>query len=146
MNESKVYKRRILILGILIISIFLFANYLLLDSVENSYKPTFRKIEIKYKNTKIFIKSKNWGVTDDNQITVISSEDDENFNIDKNKHFIFNGLTPFFYKQKNDTLFLFVRTKGHVPKNFKSNWKVIQTEVNNATMMNLYNDKTYKHY
>ena len=91
------------------------------DYVNETYK--IKPITSDKVNEMIFIKTKNWGLTGDNQITFISPDSNFDFNKkDSNDHYIFIGLEPFFYKQSNDSLILYLRTKVNVPKNFKTKY------------------------
>ncbi len=113
------------------------AVYRFLSKLTDAYAPTYNRVElVSGNNNKLYIKSKSWGVTGDHQITVISTEDEREFEIDSTRQIIFNGLEPFLYKVSNDTLFLTLRQKSKIPDGFNSRWTIIQTEVDNATMMN----------
>lgn len=70
-------------------------------------KGSFRSNElISSKGEHIYVNTINWGVTDDNQISAISSNKNKllNFNDTTN---IIRGLEPFFYTFKNDSLILY---------------------------------------
>ena len=99
--------------------------------------PTFRKVTLTSKDhtTNLYIKAKNWGVTDDNQLTVVSVDSEKEFEADSTKEFIFYGLEPFLYKVKNDSLILLVRQKAIVPVNFTPKWTIIQLEIENSEFM-----------
>ena len=107
-----------------------------LGNLTDASAPTYNRVElVSGNNNKLYIKSKNWGVTGDHQLTVISIEDEREFEIDSTRQIIFNGLEPFLYKVSNDTLFLTLRQKSKIPDGFNSRWTIIQTEVDNPTMM-----------
>lgn len=81
--------------------------FLMFLSCSSTVKDTFNSIElISSKGEYIYINSLNWGVTDDYQITAISSNKkrvkDRTDTIDVAK-----GLEPFFYSFKNDSLKLY---------------------------------------
>ena len=100
-------------------------------------KSTFRQTTLVSKNgkSKLFLKSENWGLTDDNQTTVISTESNKRFKADSTKEFVFNGLEPFLYQVNNDTLFLYLRRKIITPEKFESRWTIIQKEIENPEFM-----------
>lgn len=111
-----------------------------------SLKPSYQTTEIKSKQfpDKLFIKTKNWGLTGDSKITTISSTDNIDFNKKQSDtYYIIEGLDPFFYKQSNDNLILYSMTRITVPKNFKTKWKIILNQVDNPTFTSLYKDKGY---
>ncbi|MBS1507079.1 MAG: hypothetical protein JSS79_10575 [Bacteroidetes bacterium] len=113
------------------------ALYWFLSRLTDAYAPTYNRVElVSVSKDKLYIKSKNWGVTGDHQLTVISTEDEGEFKIDSTKQIIFIGLEPFLYKVSNDTLFLTLRQKSKIPDGFNSRWIIIQREVDNLTMMN----------
>ena len=112
--------------------------YFIADSMFGEIgKSTFRQTTLVSKNGKsnLFLKSKNWGLTDDNQTTVISTETNKEFKADSTKEFVFDGLEPFLYQSKSDTLFLYVQRKVITPKKFKSTWTIIQKEIENPEFM-----------
>jgi len=119
--------------------------YWFLSKLTDANAPTYNRVELVSEDYhKLYIKSKNWGVTGDNQLTMISTEDEREFEIDSTKQIIFNGLEPFLYKVSNDTLFLTLRQRSKIPDGFKSRWTIIQKEVDNQTMMNLMHDPELK--
>ena len=124
-----------IILGLVVIGGLTF--YWFISKLTDAYSPTYNRIElVSTGKQKLFIKTKNWGVTGDHQMTIITTDDQEEFIIDSTKQVIFKGLDPFLYKVSSDTLFLTLRQKSRIPANFKSHWTIIQTEVDNPTMMN----------
>lgn len=119
--------------------------YWFLSKLTDAFSPTYNRVElVSTDNQKLYIKSKNWGVTGDSQVTVITTDDEREFEIDSTRHIIFDGLEPFLYKVSNDTLFLTLRQKSKVPENFNSRWTIIQTEVDNPTIMGLRHDPELK--
>lgn len=78
------------------------------------YDPDVKVIEI-YSRTydeKIYIKKEVRGITGGYSIIVISNSPDHNFEKNKNTDYIYEGLTPFFYKFENGTLNVFVRSES----------------------------------
>ena len=119
--------------------------YWFLNELTDAYAPIYKRVEfVSVDNDKLFIKSKNWGVTGDHQLTIISTEEEREFEIDSTRQIIFNGLEPFLYKVSNDTLFLMLRQKSRIPDGFNSRWTIIQKEVDNPTMMNSMQDPELK--
>lgn len=79
---------------------------LLLNSCVDT-NDTFRSKElVSSKGEKIYINTLSWGVTDDNQYTVVSGDENR---LKEKKDTIggVSGLTPFIYKFSNDTLAVF---------------------------------------
>lgn len=128
-----------------VLSIISLVYFLFEQSVGDFGRPTYRIIPILSQNKKstIYIKTKNWGVTGDHQLTVVSTSPEKEFEPDSTKEMIFKGLEPFLYKSNKDTLFLFVWEKSIIPENVRSKWIVKQTEVDNPKMMNLRNDSSF---
>lgn len=119
--------------------------YWFVSTLTDAFAPTYKRIELSSMNTeKIYIKSKNWGVTGDHQLTVISTDDEREFEIDSTRQIVFEGLTPFLYKVSNDTLFLTVSKTSEIPFGFNSRWTIIQKEVDNPTMMHSMRDPELK--
>jgi hypothetical protein len=118
--------------------------YWLLSKVTDAFSPTYQKVElISQDNEKLYIKTENWGVTGDSQLTIITTEDKREFEIDSTKQIIFRGLEPFIYKVSGDTLFLVVRQESKIPIDFESTWAIIQKEVDNPTMIKTRKDYQY---
>ena len=112
--------------------------YWFLGQLQDAFSGTYNRIDlISADNKKLYIKSHNWGVTGDHQLTIISTDDEREFEIDSTREIIFSGLEPFLYKTSNDTLYLTVRRKSKIPEGFNSTWTIIQTEVDNPTMIKL---------
>ena len=119
--------------------------YWFLSKLTDAYAPTYNRVElVSTDNEKLYIKSTNWGVTGDHQLTIISIDDEREFEIDSASQIIFRGLEPFLYKVSNDTLFLTLRQKSRIPDGFNSRWTIIQKEVDNPTMMNSMRDPELK--
>lgn len=89
------------------LSIFLTITLLLLLSGCVETHDTFRSKElVSSKGEKIYINTLNWGMTDDNQYSIIS----KNSNRLKKRNDtigVTSGLTPFIYKFSGDTLTIF---------------------------------------
>jgi len=117
-----------------------------LDDITDSFQPNYSRVELISNKDKsvIYIKSKNWGVTGDHQITVITTNEEREFEPDSTEEYIFNELGPFLYRVKGDSLILNVRSKANIPNNFKSNWKIEQIETENPEMQDLWINPDYK--
>ena len=119
--------------------------YWFLKELSDAFAPTYNRVElVSSSNEKLYIKSKNWGVTGDHQLTVISTENEREFEVDSTRQIIFNGLEPFLYKVSNDTLFLTLRQRSRIPEGFNSRWTIVQKTVDNPTMMNSIQDPELK--
>jgi hypothetical protein len=137
--------RIFLVILVVVLSIISVVYFLFEQSVRDFGRPTYRIIPILSQNKKstVYIKTKNWGVTGDHQLTVISTSPEKEFEPDSTKEMIFKGLEPFLYKSHKDTLYLFVWEKSIIPENVRSKWIVKQTEIDNSKMMNLRNDSSF---
>ncbi len=119
--------------------------YWFFSGVADAFSGTYNRIELtSVDNQKIYIKSHNWGVTGDHQLTIIETNDEREFEPDSTKQMIFKGLEPFLYRVSNDTLFLILRKKSTIPNEFNSPWTIIQSEVDNPTMIKLRRDPELK--
>ena len=130
-------------LGILLVVILVIGGIFLLivfNDITESFQPTYYRVELisSTDNSVIYKKSQNWGVTGDRQITVISTNGEREFEPDSTEEYIFDGLGPFLYRVKGDSLILNVRSKVKIPNNFKSNWKIKQIETENPGMQDLW--------
>ena len=102
------------------------------------YKTKTTEIKSNSVDGVLFIKTMNWGLTGDSQITTISTSDKIDFNKKESEdYYIFNGLEPFLYRQSNDSLILYSQTIVAVPKNLKTKWKIVYETVDNPTLMDL---------
>src|SRR5690606_41801913 len=73
----------------------------------NGVKDTFRsKILVSSKGEKLYINTLSWGVTDDNQYTIITKDAGRLKNRTDTVSAI-NGLSPFVYRFRGDTLSVF---------------------------------------
>lgn len=119
--------------------------YWFLSGVQDAFSGTYTRTELNSAdNQKLYIKSHNWGLTGDHQLTVIETDDEREFEEDSTKQITFKGLEPFLYKVSNDTLFLFLDEKSTVPNGFNSTWTIIQKEVDDRTMRKLKRDPELK--
>jgi hypothetical protein len=83
--------------------------FLLFVSCSSPIQDTFNSKELQSsKGEKIYINSLNWGITDDYQITAITSNKSK-LKTRNDTTDIVKGLDPFIYSFKNDTLNLFFR-------------------------------------
>jgi hypothetical protein len=115
--------------------------YWFLSALSDAFSPTYRRVElVSTDNQRLYIKSMNWGVTGDYQLTVVTTDEEREFEIDSTREIIFHGLEPFLFRVSNDTLFLTLLQKGQLPKDFNSGWTIIQTEVDHSTMTGLRHD------
>lgn len=104
---------------------FLVSAFLMpIISCSSDTNGTFNTEElISSKQEKIYINTLNWGVTDDNQISAVSS--DKNRLIEKADTLnTVKGLEPFIYTFKNDTLNLYF--DGEVTYDVKEKFKTIK--------------------
>ncbi len=137
--------RRVFKIIIGFVVVFGLIVYWLISRLTDSYSPTHQKVElVSPENEKLYIKSENLGITGDHQLTIITTQDSENFEVDSTRQIIFKGLEPFLYRSSNDTLFLILSHKSEMPVNFKSSWTIIQKEVDNQTKRNLRRNTEYK--
>lgn len=82
---------------------------LLLNSCVETHDTFRSKKLVSSKGEEIYINTLNWGMTDDNQYTVVS-EDRNRLKERKDTIGGISGLTPFIYKFSNDTLTIFFQS------------------------------------
>lgn len=83
----------------------------------------FNSIEVvSSRNERLYINSVNWGVTGDKQRTIVTHQK-ERLQFDEDTTGTVDGLTPFIYSFKNDTLKLFFN--GSVSYNVKEKFTTI---------------------
>jgi hypothetical protein len=122
--------------------------FLLLFSCSSPVMDTFNSKElISSKGEKIYINSLNWGATDDNQITAISS-DKEKVKERSDTLEAVKGLEPFIYSFKSDSLKLFFHNEitFEVKENFKTihvSYIVLRAKEYNNIRQKAYNNDEY---
>ncbi len=126
--------RNILIaIGLIIFFFWLGTRYeKFMTDIEQIGKPVYNREQIyfPYKKETIYLKSKNWGLTGDHKITVVSTNPDYEFFPDSTSEYIFHGFNGLIYKKSNDTLYIY---DGQIPKkpinfNSKINIVIIDTQ------------------
>ncbi|WP_339758711.1 hypothetical protein [Algoriphagus aquimarinus] len=111
-------------------------------------KPLFEKEQVYFPNkkTSIYLKSKNWGLTADHQISVISTKPDFEFQPDSISEYIFHGFGGIIYKVENDTLKIYSTQKPKVPPKFESEINVEIIEIKDNLEWIKLNDKIKNGY
>ena len=134
-------KNLIIILGILG-AIVVLTVILFLIRIPN-FEPQITKVELRseHYNESLFIKKKIWGITADHQVIIITKSNDAVVEPKIEYDYVYEGMLPFYYQFKDDTLKLFVRKESNIPNKLSTNIKIVQIILNNTEMMNL--TKTY---
>ena len=119
-----------------------------LSSLDEIGKPLFQKKKIYFPNkkTNLYLKSKNWGLTGDHKITVISTKSDFEFQPDSINEYIFNGFSEIIYKVENNTLKIYCQEKPKIPIKFNSEINVEFIEVKNNSEWKILNEKIDNNY
>jgi len=125
----------IIIFMVIIIVVF---GYLYLSDLSPVY--TIEEIHSKKYKESIYIKKKEWGVTGDYQVIVISKSPSKEFEPDDKYDYIYKWDADFFYKYNNDTLVVYVYKKSQIPMRFDSKITINQNELSNPEMMDLYDN------
>lgn len=137
-------KKASIIIIISAIGIFLIA-YLYYDATQdNGVVYNIKEIHSNDLNTSIFIKQKVWGLTNDNQTIIISKSSAKKFSPDYTTDYIYEGLSPFYYKFYQDTLFVYIMEKSKIPQSLKTEIEIVQTELANPEMMRLIKNDQFK--
>lgn len=140
-------KKIYVITSLFVIFVIIIFLYLFMKIPDFEPKVTIVEIYSTRLDEKLFIKKKNWGITGDAQVIVLSKLSSEIFEPDTNRELIFKGLSPLFYNFSNDTLNLYVTQKSEVPKGFSTNIIINQHLLTNPEIMKLmkdYKDKGFK--
>lgn len=83
-------------------------------------------------------------MTYDNQIIIISTSPKKKFKPNPLTDYVYEGLSPFYYKFNRDTLFVYTMILSKVPQNLRSKIKIVQLELTNEEMMHLIKNNQYK--
>ena len=110
--------------------------------------PIFEKKEIYFPNkkTKLYLKSKNWGLTGDHKISVISTKPNLEFQPDSISEYIFHGFGGIIYRVENNILKIYSHQKPKIPPKFESEINVELIEVKNNGEWNKMNEKINNNY
>lgn len=111
-------------------------------------KPVFEREQIYFPNKKssLYLKSKNWGLTADHKISVISTKREMEFQPDSISEYIFYGFDVIIYKTENDTLKIYSTQKPKIPPKFESEINVELIEVKNNTEWNKIKEQIDNNY
>ncbi len=106
--------------------------------------PTYVIKEINFpgNNSKLYLKSKYWGITDDHVIIQLST--DNSSSVDSLHNYVYKGESFLFYKTSRDSLFLYVYKKAINPPQFNTKIKIAQIELPNTEMMDLFSKDGFK--
>ena len=145
-NKNKIVMKKLLITASLILALFVTVWFFFIKNAVPDIKPVYKKVEITSNriNESIFLKRKSWGITSDNETTIISKSSQKEFEPDSTTDFVFKGLSTFFYKQIQDTLWIYVPKKGDIPPKIETKFNIIQIELSNPEIMNLLEKDNYK--
>lgn len=93
-----------------------------LTEIDELGKPHYNKEQIYFpkKNTSLYLKSKNWGLTADHKVSVISTSSELEFEPDSISEYIFQGFGGLVFKTVSDTLKVYTTQKPNIPQGFKS--------------------------
>ncbi|MCW3465827.1 hypothetical protein [Chitinophaga nivalis] len=106
----------------------------------------YKTIEVATSNKEmtVFIRQKIWGINADHRLVYITNNKAEKIGARKNTDYIFNGFSPIFYKQSNDTIYIFCSVASITPPNWINSFNITQIELSNSEMMNLLDKNNYK--
>jgi len=119
-----------------------------LTSWEQIGNPVFERKQIYFPNkkTSLYLKSINWGLTGNHQISVISTKSDFEFQPDSITEYIFHGFGGIIYKTENDTLKIYSTQNPKVPPKFESEINVQLIEIKRNLEWIKLNDNLKKQY
>lgn len=131
----------------LIILIAIQANKTI-SEIDEIGKPLFKKKQLNFPNKKVslYLKSKNWGLTGDHKITVLSKNPQQEFHPDTTSEYIFNGFEEIIYCIEKNTLKIFSWQSPKKPEKFDSEIQIKWILIENNTEWNSIKEKTKKNY
>lgn len=141
-------KKALIILTSLLVIILLFWFGIVVNKTINSLdeigKPLFQKKIINFPNkkTKLYLKSKNWGLTGDHKISVISTNPDKEFQPDSISEYIFESFEEIIYYVERDTLKIYARQFPTIPEKFDSEIQIKVMKIENNIEWNKIKEKT----
>jgi hypothetical protein len=140
MNKIKII---LLSAGVIVLIGFLFF-YFAFPSKNADVQYAVTEVFSKGASSKLYIKKRVWGMTSDNQVIVISSSDEKAFTTNSTRSYVYEGVMPLFYKTQKDTLFVYTLKMSAIPQGLRTNFKIVQVQVENPEMMTLIEHDNYK--
>lgn len=125
-----------IIVLIIFISLFFYKTTVALN---NFGKPVYKLKQIK---ENLFIKEKNWGITSDHRVIVVSTSPKIEFALDSTKDYIIN-THEIYYKIENEIIYIYSLGKASIPKFFNSKYKIKYFELSEVQMMTLIANRKY---
>jgi hypothetical protein len=145
---SKKLRNILITIGLIILSFWIGTRYeRFMTDLEQIGKPVYKREQIYFPDKKetIYLKSKNWGLTGDHKITVISTNPDYEFYPDSISEYIFHGFGGLIYKKSNDTLYIYDGQSPKKPTNFDSKINIVIEKTQGREWRNL-DDKIKNDY
>jgi hypothetical protein len=107
------------------------------QEVDSIGKPSYKskKLVFDKNGAKLYLKSKNWGLTGDHSVTVLSLNPETEFHPDTTKEYVFHG-DKIIYRQTNDSLIVYYGELKSKPKIFNSPVKLKFIESNDYQSLN----------
>jgi len=105
-----------------------------------NFEPDYNIKEIGFTDNsiKLYLKSKTWGISANHEVVQLSTNSKSE--IDSVHNLVFKDPDFLFYKTSHDSLFLYVYSGAIKPPQFNSTIKIIQVELPNPQMIDLYHD------
>jgi hypothetical protein len=143
-NVSKNMKYKYLILTGILILIIVVIVYLY-KSIPD-FKPKVKIVEINSSklNEKLYLKKKNWGMTGDAQVIVVSGSPERDFEPNTNKEYVYEGFSPFFYNFNDDTLDLYVSYESKIPIELHTKIRINQIVLGSLELQRLDSNHSYQ--
>jgi Zn ribbon nucleic-acid-binding protein len=100
-------------------------------------------------NDSLCLTTKNWGLTSDKQLTIISKTcyNDHSLKYDTSSSYVFDGLSPFLYQINFDTIIVYIShvNFSHTPSRFISKMKLVQVKMNNDELIRMWEEDSVKY-
>lgn len=142
-NVYKNMKYKYFVLSVILI--FIIVVVYMYQSIPD-FDPKVKIIEINSNklNEILYLKKKNWGMTGDAQVIVVSGSEESEFEPDTNKEYVYKGFSPFFYKFNEDTLNLYVSHESKIPSELQTKIIIKQIVLGTYYLRSLDTNQSYQ--
>lgn len=139
--------KKLKIIGILIlilISCLVLALYIFIPGKDQFIHEKSTAISVGSQDPAVYIHQQIWGMTGDHRVVFITGKSQKTPTPDKRTDYVYNGFSPLFYKQKNDTLMIYCAARSAIPPDWNTSFNIVQIELTNPEMMRLFENNNYK--
>ena len=115
---------------------------------DETFKPEYKieRIYFPEKKENLYLKRKTWGITGNDQTTVISTKKELKFETDTISDYVYSGFSEIIYKAENNKLIIYSHHKPNIPKKFKSEIEIELRKYKNNSEWNILKEKANRSY